>query len=193
MCSVSILLYERATLVTNQPLSIRVVQSTAKAFNNIESVSDLVDGEYIFTPVDTSKWQTYRNNDAGFEVKIPSNWFCGNIRLDPTSSKSVVCFDNKDKEEYYAGTLDVDGYVMINFPDLHALVSFSLRNDLVNARNAGSKIYKILIDKRSSVIIVNAERMIDVRDATYSWNIVGSSVVERDVFDGFVETFRFLP
>jgi uncharacterized protein YxeA len=40
----------------------------------IESISNLIDGEYTFIPIDTSDWQTYRNEEIGFEVKIPKNW-----------------------------------------------------------------------------------------------------------------------
>ena len=40
----------------------------------IESVRDLIDGEYVFTSIDTSDWQTYRNEEAGFEVRIPKNF-----------------------------------------------------------------------------------------------------------------------
>ncbi len=187
------MLHESVTKKTLESENIIPKRLAPTTFNNIESVGDLIDAEYVALSVDTSRWKTYRNEKAGFEVNIPPNWFCGNTRLDPTSSKSVVCLNDKDKEGYYAGASVVDGYIMVNFPDVHEIVGFSFWDNLLNAKNTGSKIYKALIDKRSSVIIINAEQLIDVRDATYSWNIVSSSVVERDVFDGFVETFRFLP
>ena len=50
----------------------QVQQSTPQS--EIDSVKDLVDGEYTFPPMDTSTWQTYRNEELGFEVKIPKNW-----------------------------------------------------------------------------------------------------------------------
>lgn len=42
--------------------------------DEIEGIKDLIDGEYAFAPIDTSDWQTYRNEEIGFEVKIPKNW-----------------------------------------------------------------------------------------------------------------------
>lgn len=40
----------------------------------IESIKDLIDGDYEFENVDTLNWRTYQNKDMGFEVKIPENW-----------------------------------------------------------------------------------------------------------------------
>ncbi len=40
----------------------------------ISSIKDLIDGEYQIPSVDTSKWKTYRNDELGFEVKIPQEW-----------------------------------------------------------------------------------------------------------------------
>lgn len=50
------------------------VRQQSMAPNEIESVKDLIDGEYTLAPVDTSDWQTYRNEEVGFEVRIPKDW-----------------------------------------------------------------------------------------------------------------------
>ncbi len=42
--------------------------------DEVASVQDLIDGEYTFTPLDTSDWKTYRNEELGFEVKYPGSW-----------------------------------------------------------------------------------------------------------------------
>ena len=42
--------------------------------DEISSIKGLIDGEYQFPPVDTSNWKTYRNDELGFEVKMPKEW-----------------------------------------------------------------------------------------------------------------------
>lgn len=42
--------------------------------DELENVRDLIDGEYAFTPIDTSDWKTYRNEKQGYEVQYPTSW-----------------------------------------------------------------------------------------------------------------------
>lgn len=71
-------------------------QQQSVAQNEIESIKDLIDGEYVFTPVDTSDWQTYRNEEVGFEVKIPKDWEMREIHKE--EGKSInLWFSQKGK------------------------------------------------------------------------------------------------
>lgn len=81
---------QKRQVVVNQPIvtdpvgeaPIQVDQQ--KKADEIESVRDLIDGEYAFTPVDTSDWKTYRNEEYGFEVKYPVS---GRIEAFPASEQ----------------------------------------------------------------------------------------------------------
>lgn len=55
---------ERATQTTEQP------KQSVKT-DEIESIKDLIDGEYTFAPINTSDWQVYWNEEAGFEIRFP--------------------------------------------------------------------------------------------------------------------------
>lgn len=63
--------WEKKQIVPQPKQETPVVQQPTQT-DEVESVKDLVDGEYTFTPIDTSDWQTYRNEELGFEVKVPN-------------------------------------------------------------------------------------------------------------------------
>ncbi|QQS21375.1 MAG: hypothetical protein IPL87_02590 [Candidatus Moraniibacteriota bacterium] len=70
--------------------------------SEIESIKDLIDGEYTFTPIDTTNWQTYRNEELGFEVKIPKNWEMRELYRE--ENKSIdIWFSQKGKWYKFEG------------------------------------------------------------------------------------------
>ena len=85
------------SLPTNQS---QVQQNTSQS--EIDSVKDFVDGEYTLPPMDTSTWQTYRNEELGFEVKIPKNWEMREMYKE--ESKSIdIWFSQKGKWYEFEG------------------------------------------------------------------------------------------
>ena len=62
-----------------------------------DAVKDLIDAKQIFNVnLDTSNWQTYRNEKMGFEIRIPKDWY-----VNDSSESGGVCFGKKGVNYYY--------------------------------------------------------------------------------------------
>lgn len=166
-------------------------ENQSDTIDGIKSVQDLIDGEYVFKPANTSDWQIYKNEEAGFEVKIPKNWFCGGTALDPNSLKSIVCLEESQKKNYYSGNYGKGNIIMINFPDKEIINTTSFKENIISHKKEGSKIYKISIDKKENSIMAENTQYANIFDNLGQWNIVKFSPVNRGIFDGFLTTFRF--
>lgn len=103
---------ESVPVVGNNSDQVVEDQTQQKQENEIESIKDLIDGEYVFDPIDTSNWKTYRNEEAGFEMKIPKNWYVNDLsksKIDSVAKyyngeeQSGVCFGEKGKKYFIEG------------------------------------------------------------------------------------------
>ncbi|QQR79198.1 MAG: hypothetical protein IPJ68_02900 [Candidatus Moraniibacteriota bacterium] len=187
-------LQNRPPMTVNQPVvkeaPIQAEQPTQT--EGTEGIKDLIDGEYAFTPVDTSDWQTYRNEEVGFEVKIPKDWFCGGIALDPNSKRSVACLEKIQKEAYYAGRLKNKIVITVNLSDNDGLNIGELREVLELDKMEKSKIYRSTVDEQSVVIVIDKYNVGYISNIPQSWYISSSIGVKRDVLNGFLLSFRTL-
>ncbi len=156
--------------------------------DELENVRDLIDGEYAFTPIDTSDWKTYRNEDVGFEVKIPKDWFCGGVALAPNLKTQHVCLEEKEKKNYYDGKITKQNLIMFNRGNSDGEL---LRESVDLEKKKGAKIYTVLVDNKTMILTID-EYYIQVFDASGRWLIVGFSAVDRKVFGAFVANFKFI-
>lgn len=164
--------------------------------SEIESVQDLIEGEYKLSPFDTSSWQIYQNKDVGFECKIPANWFCGGPALDPNSKHSTICTDKKEKDTYYAGKDIQSEIIMINYLDLTDNIhTGTLRENLELKRNGEAKIYKLVVDNQESIISIDKNyETVDLTRNDRKWQIINYKYndQQRSIFGGFLATFKFV-
>jgi len=66
-------------IIQQRPMAVKqpVVQTPAREeltpakTDEVETVKDLIDGEYTFTPIDTSDWKTYRNDEFRYQLRFP--------------------------------------------------------------------------------------------------------------------------
>jgi len=120
----------------------QVQQNTPQG--EIDSVKDLVDGEYTFPPMDTSTWQTYRNEELGFEVKIPKSWV-GVVDSDS------VCLEEKGREYFVEGSVTCP--VRISSSKRENLQSSEF-HDLLSRRmkTSENKTWHALVDGHDAIV-----------------------------------------
>lgn len=53
---------------------------------------------------DISRWQTYYDNENGFEIKIPKDWY-----VEKTKKEGFFCLKSSNKKFYFEGESDVCG------------------------------------------------------------------------------------
>ncbi|QQS21372.1 MAG: hypothetical protein IPL87_02575 [Candidatus Moraniibacteriota bacterium] len=123
------LIVEQHSIKQNVPSKINDTREEEK-----KDIRDLLDGNYILSSVDMENWQVYQNKEAGFEVKIPKDWFCGRIALELDTKRGVACFPKEDLDAYYAGTLREDNIVMINLPDLEKIYQSTFKERLLSQK-----------------------------------------------------------
>jgi hypothetical protein len=167
------------------------VDTSVSQRNELDSIKDLIDGEYTFAPADTSKWQTYRNEEMGFEMKIPKDWYCGGVALDPNSKTQIACLEESQRKNYYDGNYKKNNLVMISLDNTEYATAKQLKDTLILRKKDGAKIYKAVINKKDGVATVTTSYR-----AFYSisnkWRIVGFPSVNKNILDGMVSNFTFV-
>ena len=92
--------------------------------------------------IDTSDWKAYRNEEFGFELRYPKEWFCGGVALNSENKRNLFCLPEKFKDQYYAG-LYHGGGVMLYFDkkkriynnvDKYGVKNVTVRGDKYNVQ-----------------------------------------------------------
>ncbi|QQR77170.1 MAG: hypothetical protein IPJ67_03415 [Candidatus Moraniibacteriota bacterium] len=112
--------------------------------SEIESVKDLIDGEYTFAPVDTSTWQTYRDEELGFEVKIPEDW-------SGKADGEGVCLQEKERKYFVEETSVCP--IRISFSDRENLQA-SRFHDILSRRikTPENKVWHTRVDGYDTIV-----------------------------------------
>jgi hypothetical protein len=184
---------QNTVVETQNPPVTQPVQS-----DEIASIQDLIDGEYQFQPVDTSNWQTYRNEEAGFEVKIPKDW-----KLSENYKQEAI------QGEYFgfgeSGVLytipeggESGSVVSISSSDRYNPKATPLRS-FIQKRKGGynEKLYSFSLDGMSALMLGNKSIIFFDKGTAWSMNFQlyydgNTSRSEYSVFLGMVQNFKLL-
>ncbi len=174
-------------------------KQSAKAAE-IENVKDLIDGDYSFVPVDTSDWQIYRNEEAGFEIKIPKDWRLVDTYKDDSIKGNYLYFGQESTTYSIPEGGMSNAAILVLASDRYNKKAMPLRDFLQKRKSGyGERVSSLLVDQTESVMLGET----DVRffEGDNSWAISFQLYYDRsnnihanehDIFLGIIRTFKFL-
>lgn len=183
---------ERATQTTEQPVKT----------DEIESIKDLIDGEYVFTSIDTSDWKTYQNEEmeVGFEMKIPKNWKLVNSYKD-NEIKGVYLYFGKEGAVYSIPEGgESDSAILVLSSDRFNKKAIPIRDFLQKRKSGyGESVSSLSIDNVEAIVL--GEKAVYFFKDDKAWTISfqlyydpsnSIHINEHDIFNGMLKTFKFL-
>lgn len=168
--------------------------------DEIASIQDLIDGEYIPKPVDISDWQTYRNEELGFEMKMPRDWILADtyIEKDPDIQGDNFYFGKKNTTYTIPEGGKSSSAIIISSSNRYNKKAMPLR-DFIQLRKSdyAQKLHtfslngiEAIILGSDSVYFFNGDRVWDINFQLHHDNSIHAK--EYDVFLGIVNTFKFI-
>ncbi len=173
--------------------------------NELDSINDIIDGEYTFSPVDTSKWQTYRNEAMGFEIKIPKDWYVNDLSKSEDASTAKyysgneqfgVCFGQKGKEYWYEGGKE-DALCLYIYQNKNiSSTPLNYREAMLKRKQGyGDKIFTTTIDKYPAVVLdggfgLSADIFRENSRVSLSYGLIGYPEV-RAAYPNILKSMKF--
>jgi len=168
---------------------------------DVKNIMELVDGEYKFDKIDTSNWKTYKNEDIGIEMKIPSDWVCVEDKITKLIAAdkkySKVCLNKnvlKDKSMFEAVARENTFFVYV---DKKPILDFNVKWDIVDYKDSAKKtnLYIVMVGGAKKLLAVSNEHMIvktDVKNEEFIFRIDKRTNNSKQIFDGIMQTLKFI-
>lgn len=183
-----------------QPKQITQTADQSTKTDEIESVKDLIDGEYVFAPIDTTDWRIYQNEAVGFEIKIPKDWKLVNTYVADDIKGSYLYF-GKEKTTYSIPEGgESNAAILVLSSDRYNKEAMPLRDFFQKRKSGyGEKLVSLSVDDRKAVML--GEKDVNFFDGDKAWTINFQLYYDRnnnihtkehDVFLGMIKTFKFL-
>jgi hypothetical protein len=185
---------------TSQPEQITQKTEQPEKTDEIESIKDLIDGEYSFVPVDTSDWQIYRDEEAGFEVKIPKNWKLVNTYKDNNIKGEYLYFGKEGDTYSIPEGGESNAAVLVSSSDRFNKKAMPIRDFLQKRKSGyGENLSSLSIDGTNAVMLGENSIYFFMGDKAWTINLQlyydrdnNIHANEHDIFLGITKTFRFL-
>lgn len=143
----------------------QITQTTEQPIKNdgIENIKDLIDGEYVFAPIDTSDWQTYKNEQHEYGIRFPKNWVINksdpkHIVLNSKENEGIL-EKIKRKEMYgegYASDIYINYYSSVSEEPENLLNQLEAKtiDELVERNELISKVEKVKFANETAWVVV---------------------------------------
>ncbi len=167
----------------------------------IKNIMELVDGEYKFDKVDTSNWKTYRNEDIGIEMKIPSDWVCTEdkvtklIAVDKKYSRVCLAKNALKNKNIYKAINESDTFFI--YVDKDPVLDFNVKWDILDYTDSdkNTKLYIANIDNAKKLLSINKKHIIiktDIKSEEFTFRLDRKTNKSKQIFDGIMQTLKFI-
>ncbi len=183
----------------SEKIAEKIERQSAKD-DEIESVKDLIDGEYVFAPIDTSDWQTYRNEEAGFEMKIPKNWKLVNTYKDSEIKGEYLYFGKEGTTYPISEGGESGAAILVMSSDRFNKKAMPIREFLQKRKSGyGENLSSLSVDNTKAIVL--GEKSVYFFNSDKAWTISfqlyydpnnNIHVDEHTIFLGMTKTFKFL-